>query len=133
MTIVVPAASVTLRWCCRREDRRRAGLDVLSRSLQAELAESGYRALLFSPVVLCVIVIVLLREGGQLLPGLVIGGIAGLTAALGLPQRVIALVRPDYLAKMEPAMRRLHQEVTRRRSPAFVIAVVSPLILAAAF
>lgn len=130
--VVVAVAGVALRWCCRRESRRRARLDVFSRSLHEELAETGYRALLFSPVVLCVIVIVLLREGGPVLPGLVVGGIAGLTAALGLPQRLINLVRPGYVAKMDPAMRRLHQEVTRRRSPTFVIAVVSPLIFAAA-
>lgn len=130
--VVVAASLVALRCCCRREHRRRARLDIFSRSLHEELAESGYRALLFSPVVLCVVVILLLREGGQLLPGLVVGGIAGLTAALGLPRRVVTLVRPDYFAKMDPAMRRLHQEVTRRRNPAFVVAVVSPLIFAAA-
>ena len=132
VTVAVLAISlVAIRLCCRREQRRRTRLDVFSRSVQEELAESGYRALFSSPVVLCVIVVILLREGGQVLPGLIAGGIAGLTAALGLPQRVVAFVRPDYFKKMDPATRRLHQEVTRRRSPALIVATVAPLIFAA--
>jgi hypothetical protein len=99
--------------------------------LQEELAETGYRALFASPVVLCVILLVVLREGGGVLPGLISGGIAGLVAALGLPHRLVELVRPDYLKKMDPARRRLHQEVTRRRNPALIAGVVAPLIFTA--
>jgi hypothetical protein len=132
LTAVAFAGSMAaMRWVCDRERRRRASLDVFSRSLQEELAESGYRALFASPVVLCLILVVLLREGGEVLPGLIAGGIAGLTASLGLPNRVVAFVRPDYLRKMDPARRRFHQEVTRRRQPALIVAVVAPLIFAA--
>ena len=131
-TVVAFLASlVAMRAVCARERRRRAPLDVFQRSLQEELAETGYRALFASPVVLCLILVVVLREGGGVLPGLIAGGIAGLVSALGLPNRLVAFVRPDYLKKMDPAKRRLHQEVTRRRNPALVVAIVAPLIFAA--
>jgi hypothetical protein len=78
------------RWICRRERLRRARLDVFSRSIQEELAVSGYRALFVSPVVHWLIVVILLREGGEMLPGLIAGGVAGLTAALGQPKQVVA-------------------------------------------
>ena len=131
-TVAVLAISlVAMRLCCLREQQRRTRLDVFSRSIHEELAESGYRALFSSPVVLCVIVVILLREGGQVLPGLIAGGIAGLTAALGLPRRVVAVVRPGYFSKMDSATRRLHQEVMRRRRPALIVATVAPLIFAA--
>ena len=132
LTMVVLIASlVAMRWICRRDRLRRAPLDVFARTTQEELAETGYRALFASPVVFCVILLVVMREGGGVLPGLISGGIAGLTAALGVPHRLQAWVRPDYLKKMDPTKRRLHLEVTRRRNPALIAGVVAPLIFAA--
>jgi hypothetical protein len=132
LTAVVTAISlVAMHRVCGRDRRRRATLDVFSRAVQVELAESGYRALFASPILFCLIVLLLLREGGGMLPGLIGGGVLGLLTALGVPDQAVAWLRPDFVKKMDPAMRRLHQEFRRRRSVAAVVAAVAPLFLAA--
>jgi hypothetical protein len=132
LTVVVGVVClIAMELICRRDRVRRAQLDVFGRAVQGELAESGYRAIIGCPLIFCLVLVLLQREGGGMLPGLIGGGVLGLAVALGVPDRAIAYVRPDFIKKMDPAKRRLHQEFRRRRNPALVVAAVAPLFLAA--
>ena len=111
---------------CRAEAERRRVMDGATRRLHAELAEYGYRFLFASPVLLALALGLLYQHGAEMVGGLLVGGVAALTYALGLPDRLARRVDPGYLERMDHHDRRLHHVVSQHRNPWLVVLATLP-------
>ena len=130
-TLVFVTCMVAMVLISRHEARRRAVLDDQSRRVHEDLAETGYRYLLTTPIILSFIVLVIYNRGTAVVPGLLFGGAAALASALGATDSVARLRDPDYLRRLSPGDRLLHLEVMRLRRPWLMAVATVPFFAGA--
>ena len=126
LVAVIAACLVAIVWTTRTEIRRRRRPGQHLTWTQDVLADIGHSFLFASPILLCFAVLSVAREGAAVVPGLLTGGAAALTYALGLPLRLAALANDPDARLLSLHRRRFFATVVRLRKPWLPVLATAP-------